>query len=316
MTIDPQLDPPAAGPRAARPAGQGMVVLHIGLPKTATTFLQHRIFRRARRLRFVHRRTDREADRLCAALRRYTAAASFWAPGLRRRLVAQLAARAGAGPPGCLLLSDENVSVLSSGFWSGKGPVPDRVAARLGALGAALDGRFGPLRVIIGIRRQDQWLGSRYAESAKAFPGFGQADFERRMRGLAEAEAFDGVHAWLDFAAVQAAFAEALGPENLLLVPMERLADAPHETLGGMGAFLGGIDLLRPYAAAEAKGGGLRRNALSAGDNVWRLRRDEGEAEIVLDPALQAALRARFAACNRLVAERLRGFGPAPNAAP
>jgi hypothetical protein len=170
--------------------------------------------------------------------------------------------------------------------------------------------------VIIGIRRQDQLLGSRYAESAKAFPGFGQADFERRMRGLAEAEAFDGVHAWLDFAAVQAAFAEALGPENLLLVPMERLADAPHETLGGMGAFLGGIDLLRPYAAAEAKGGGLRRNALSAGDNVWRLRRDEGEAEIVLDPALQAALRARFAACNRLVAERLRGFGPAPNAAP
>jgi hypothetical protein len=278
-----------------------MLVLHIGLPKTATTFLQYKIFKRAEGVGFVHRSGGGEAEALCAELRKFAAAKSPKSTEHRRRLGEMLAARARPAPPRCLLVTDENVSVNATDFWKGKGAEPARLARRLGNLRRDLRESYPVLKVILGIRRQDQWLGSRYAESSKNFPGFGQADFERRMREIAAAETLDGPLAWLDYAAVREAFTAALGARNFLMLPMERLTEDPRAALRETGDFLGGIDLVARYAAAEAKGEGLRRNTLSAGEGVWALR--SGKEEIRLDPGLAEALRARFAGSGAALAE-------------
>jgi hypothetical protein len=129
------------------------------------------------------------------------------------------------------------------------------------------------------------------------------------MRAVAEAPELAGPLGWLDFAAMRKTFGRAIGADNLLIVPMERLTEAPRETLAEMGGFLGGIDLVHRYDRAEARGDGLRRNTLSAGENTWRLR--SGEDAITLDPGVQAALRARFAAANAaLAANTPLGFEP------
>jgi hypothetical protein len=286
-----------------------MLVLHIGLPKTATTFLQHKILKRADGLQFIHRITGRRAAGLCLALKRAAAAHDDAEAATYRRRVTRLLGRLTEPAPDCVLVSDENVSVHPADFWTGTGADPKLVARRLRRLGRGLDPPLAGLRVIVGIRRQDQWLGSRYAESAKLFPGFGQADFDRRMRAVAEAPELAGPLGWLDFAAMRKTFGRAIGADNLLIVPMERLTEAPRETLAEMGGFLGGIDLVHRYDRAEARGDGLRRNTLSAGENTWRLR--SGEDAITLDPGVQAALRARFAAANAaLAANTPLGFEP------
>jgi hypothetical protein len=249
----------------------------------------------------VHRSGGGEAEALCAELRKFAAAKSPKSTEHRRRLGEMLAARARPAPPRCLLVTDENVSVNATDFWKGKGAEPARLARRLGNLRRDLRESYPVLKVILGIRRQDQWLGSRYAESSKNFPGFGQADFERRMREIAAAETLDGPLAWLDYAAVREAFTAALGARNFLMLPMERLTEDPRAALRETGDFLGGIDLVARYAAAEAKGEGLRRNTLSAGEGVWALR--SGKEEIRLDPGLAEALRARFAGSGAALAE-------------
>jgi hypothetical protein len=275
-----------------------MLVVHVGLPKTGTTFLQHRVLAQAPGIVFVHRGGGPRQARACASFRHFAHASALTAPFHRRRLVTHLRALTGSGP---LLVSDENISVKAAHFWTGGGTGPDRLARRLAGLAADL----GPLRVILGIRRQDRWLASRYAESSRHFPSFGQHDFDRRMAEIAAAPALPGPLGWLDYQAVRAAFAAALGAENLLLVPLERLAAAPEATLDVIGGFLG-IEV--PHGKGQTRPG-RRRNTLATGENSWRLRRDR--TPLTLAPELQAAIRARFAASNRaLAALTPLGFEP------
>jgi hypothetical protein len=123
--------------------------------------------------------------------------------------------------------------------------------------------------VVIGIRRQDQWLASRYAESSKDFPGLDQSDFDRRMHELAKREVLDGPLAWLDYAAVRQEFSAALGRENLLLVPLEWIGARPEETIRQLEGFCG----LTPGDAWALKPSRQARNPLSKGPNTWRMRR-------------------------------------------
>jgi hypothetical protein len=285
-----------------------MLILHIGLPKTGTTTLQS-VFRRIPDLAFVHRKVGATEAAICQGLRRYTRTNGLLAPLYAKRIGTRLRtlARGEGATPGDLLISDEDVSVAAGGFWRGAGAVPDLAAGRLASLGRRVDQGFGPVRVIVGIRRQDQWLASRYAESSRMFPGFGQVDFDRRMRRIADGQPLSGPLQWLDYQRVHESFVRALGEENVLLVPLERLGGSPAETLAEVGRFMGGVHL-----AAGGKRGGPRRghrNRLSQGENTWRLRRDG--TPLLLTPDLEAALRARFAASNAALAAHVAlGFEP------
>ena len=102
-----------------------MLVLHIGLSKTATTFLQHRIFKATKGLRFIHRRRGRAAARLCGDLGHYVQTNALLALLYRRRIRTSLVAIArGARPGQLLLVTEENVAVTPMGFWRGAGAVP------------------------------------------------------------------------------------------------------------------------------------------------------------------------------------------------
>lgn len=272
-----------------------MLVLHIGLPKTGTTFLQH-LFRRTPDLAFVHRKMgEREGD-VCRELRRLARTNRLLALVHARRIGARVRDLVPASRS--LLISDEDISVAAGGFWRGAGPEPQLVARRLAALeppGSA----SAPVRVMIGIRQQDQWLASRYAESSRMFPEFGQSDFEARMRRIAAGASLAGPLQWLDYLGVREIFARALGPDNVLLVPLERLAADAGDTLAEVGRFLGGVDLGHAFLAMH-RSKRRTQNRLATGENTWRMRRDG--SPLRLEPDLQAALRQRFAESNRALA--------------
>ena len=275
-----------------------MLTLHIGLPKTGTTFLQRQVFAGSEDPLFLHRRQGPEAEALCRDLRRYVKCPGIVAPFLRRRVRNRLVAIAEAGGVPRLLVSDENIAIGSAGFWTGTGPDPVRVARRIAEL---LPGER--IRVLIGIRRQDQWLASRYAESSKRLSGLGQDDFERRMREIVATEVLKGPLAWLDYGSVQDRFAAALGPENVRLVSLERIAAEPVATVHSLEAFIGAGPDQRARSLKPSRQG---RNRLSKGPNTWRMRK--GGGVLHLGPEIQAALLGRFEEANASLGPR--AFGP------
>ena len=274
-----------------------LVVLHIGLPKTGTTFLQRQVFARTPGLTFAHRNLAPERRRLCEDLRRYAKFPSVLAPLLRYRVASGLRAAA-PRDPGTLLVSDENIGVDAHTLWRGRGPSPESLAARLAALAGTV-APLGQLRVLIGVRRQDQWLASRYAESARIYPDFGQVDFDRRMARLHGMDPLSAPWRWADYAAVERAFSAALGAENVMLLSLEHVTSAPARSMNELGRFLG----VRVKRLPKRKA----RNALSLGDNTWRMR--GGSGALLLKPDVQDMILERFAASNAELAARARlGF--------
>jgi hypothetical protein len=288
-----------------------MLIVHIGLPKTATTFLQYRIFKPAFGSGFIHRASGGADEKLCRQFRELGLASSP-ARAHREKLAKLLRRR--ADQASTILVTDENISIHWNHLWDGRGCEPDRLAGRFARLRKNLAHMVPELRVIIGIRRQDQWLASRYAESSKHHPEFGQQDFEVRMVRIAASEKLEGAFAWLDYAAVRDAFVTALGEENVLIAPMERIKQEPRAMLEEMGAFVG-ADLVASYETIPEEAKDHRPNQLSSGENSWQLRKDG--STIRLPPELQAALLARFTKSNRALATNLPlGFDPLPASLP
>jgi hypothetical protein len=281
-----------------------MLILHIGLPTTGTTLLQHWVFARAPGVTFVNRTRGGEEAAAVRDFRLYARVNPLLALRYGWRLRRRLNAMGSGGKP--VLLTEENISVRPLHFWRGSGATPEGLAKRIALLARGLDPDLRRIRLIVGIRRQDHWLASRYAESSRHFPEFCQTDFDQRMRAIAAEPGLAGPMAWLDFRAMRDAFAATLGAESVHLVPLERIAADPAATVEGISRFLG-LPLIgdRRHAAALHR----PRNRLSTGENIWRLRR-AGDY-IVLDPGLQTALRARFAASNLALADEMAlGFEP------
>ena len=248
-----------------------VLVLHIGLPKTGTTFLQHRVFGQTPGLAFVHRqRRPARGGGLRAA-----SATSRRATPARRGLASPAPGRRGcarsAGRRRRFVVSDENISVKAEGFWTGGGAGPERLAGRLAALRPTCR-EAGPLRVIIGIRRQDQWLASRYAESSKHFPAFGQGDFDRRMAAIAAARRSPGRSAGSTTRGRARRSSRRSAPRTFCGAAGAAGGGA-EATLAAIGGFIG-VD---PGAAARHAGAAPQRAC--EGENIWRLRRDRAPLE-------------------------------------
>ena len=276
-----------------------MLVVHIGLPKTGTTFLQYRILARTRGVMLLHGSKTVLAERICGELRDYVRAGRLRAPFLRRRLAVSLrhALEMAEAEGSILVVSDENISLRSGGFWRDKGPSPERLARRLGALGRALGPQAGPLRVILGIRRQDRWLASRYAESARHVSGFSQADFEHRMSAIMASSDLAGPLGWLDHHRACTALMGALGADNVHVYRLEKLASKPRKVFADMGRFIGNPRLLRTWKKAQKKTRAAPKNVLSKSNDTWQLRGTS--KDIHLTPELSVGLKRRFAPSNR-----------------
>lgn len=266
-----------------------MLTLHIGLPKTGTTFLQYRVFNRQREIQYIHHPRDERFSAVERLLKEYQRARFRRARSLAKLIAAQL-------PDGDVLVSNENISITADEAWDGGGPSPLRVAERVARLGA----RVGGVRVLLGIRRQDQWLGSRYAESAKHFVEFGQHDFEQRVGRLC-ATPLEGAMQWLDYGAAFSALADRLGEDRVLLVPSETLLDQPELALERVQRFVGCTSFVDVYRGQLGRDADMRRNVLSVGDNRWSMRgRDD---TLTLPDRLMQRVLERFAEGNRIVAK-------------
>lgn len=281
------------------------LTIHIGLPKTATTFLQHWILKPALGHGFIHRTRGNRAKRVCRYFKELAESDDSGTKVLRSRIHAELTAHVARFPEvTSVVVSDENISGRAIRFWKGKGVEPARLADRLGILGAELSDLFTSCRVIVGVRRQDQWLASRYAESSTVFPDFGQQDFDRRMIDISHRKALGPVFDWLDFHKVHALLADALGIQNVLMLSMERLVAEPEAALADLGEFVGQADLLETYRKLIRDDVDVVRNSLSAGGDTWRLRRDN--SLLHLSSEIRQALLGRLADSNSALSQLMR----------
>ena len=308
------------------PRGEGRAPrtlhLHIGLPKTASTWLQERVFPQLDHLRFVatprSRLFDEPEDRamegrlMACALRRSATVWRATGDALMRELVGEREAWLGNGHD--LLVSDEAIGRAGSR--------PEILAAHLREM-AIVAQRWGHdrLSVVCLIRRQDHWLASHYAQMSDRDARASQRGFEALVRRIADpAGARHGFGTLIDHAALREALVGVV--DDLLLLPHEALRSDPERALTTLLAGLGtpgdttvriveasagtaanvrseeGAWRLRPRSLLVPGAGGRRRVALPSWTPVLGRR-----GVIRLTPDLSARILASYAASNRALDE-------------
>jgi len=256
------------------------LVLHVGLPKAASTFMQYSVFHSTDTLEYIHARKKTPIERALIAYNRDSGAK------VKRRLKLRLADL----PARNVLISNESICMKPWEPWLDQGPTPESFCA-----GLYLLEKYGrEVRVIIVIRRQDQWLASRYAESAKTDESFSTEDFERRVNDLCERSSDLGALKWLDYSDMLNRLQQRLGEQNLLVLPMERIVRDHHGLIAELEAFLGVSGWTAFY---EKQGIVKKKNALSLGENVWRMRRRE--TTLSLSEETQKRILSKYESTNR-----------------
>ena len=292
--------------------------LHVGLPKTASTFLQERVFpalghlevRSVPRSRAFRGAADAaDGHRLfAAALRR--SAAVWEARGAE--LMDELLGAGDRGGRG-LLVSDEAIGRAASR--------PEALAAHLSAFARLAAARgFGAPRIVAFLRRQDHWLASHYAQISDREGGGSQAGFAAMIeRTLDPARDRHGFGMLLDYGALHAALAQVAGAEGVLLLPHEELVAEPERVLRRLLAWIGTPEDTVPTLLAAAAGRANVRGEAAGGLPSWRLRPPSlalgggrraavpswlwPARRIALAPALSARILAAYAESNARAAK-------------
>lgn len=268
---------------------QPVLTLHIGLPKTATTFLQKEVFQSSPKLTYVYNVRRGPLEKL---LERQQRVSTLRFPTMRKELEELL-------PSGNVLVSDENISMHVKEPWRNKGPTPATFCKRA----EQLQGVVGTLRVIVGIRRQDQWFASRYAESARLCEDFSQADFDERAERLVKGP-IKGSLKWLDYEKVYSQLSKCLGQENVLLLPMELVGTDPESAIRSLQDFTGAKGWARRHRIRLKQGKIQPANVLSVGGDSWSLKGHDTVLRLGEEP--KAAILARYREGNRNVSEQLK----------
>ncbi|MEM8572252.1 MAG: hypothetical protein AAGG56_15290 [Pseudomonadota bacterium] len=277
-----------------------MLILHIGLPKTGGGFLQNRIFRKLPDTILVRRGAGPREDKVCATLRKYVSAPGLTAALMRRAMISagftKLKQLNESELPSNAILSDENLSLRMAAFWRGNGPGPERVAERLYTLATSVPAQYGPVKILIGLAPQEDWMAARYAEASKSMDRFSQADFDQRMMRIAQDERLAGALGWLDYAQIYKSFAGRFGTDHVVVMRQEQLVDRPQRTLNKLGQKLGGLNLVQPYRKMKRRHNEGKLKALTAEESTWHLRRTDAVLELKED--VRNALRARLSESN------------------
>lgn len=240
--------------------------LHIGLPKTATTFLQSSVFPQMESLRVSCTPPPAKGMDGCHSL-------TEWAlnrdPGVWR----------GGGPDlfeGMLgpreawqgrdaLVSDERIGRVGSRT--------DHLADHLRAIAkAARSEDFGRTACICAVRRQDDWFASHYAQMSDRNPWAGQKDFERSVDDFVNpGKGGKSLGRLLHYDRLHARLIDALGAENVFFFCYETMRETPDAFARQLAGFLG-------HPASLDKDGG-DRNERNAGARKWALRRYDRRAD-------------------------------------
>lgn len=241
------------------------LIIHIGLPKTGTTFLQKQVFSQLEGITYIgrHSRTDtRTGLALARTLRR--ASPVIWEDGAKsvpRLNILKGLQHADTDIP--VLVSHENCFCRTATIVRGAPALcPVRVAEHI----RWLDEYFwngAEVRIVLSLRRQDEWLTSAYAEQAFKMDVSGQKDFEAKMRAAVDPAEF-GRFSYLDYGRLVELLRHAVGEENLFVMLHEELKEKPAETLASLCRFIG----LDEYPPQIPEG---RENVRAVGSNRWKL---------------------------------------------
>lgn len=254
--------------------------LHIGLPKTATTYLQQEVFPALSHLRylgipqgdvFAGPEELRHGSRtLTNCVKRSTLLWGPYGEAVFRDLF-------GCGPedrpPGDVLLSDEGVGRAGSR--------PVLLGAHLKGIAAqAREWGFGRVRILCTFRRQDHWLASHYAQVSDRNPRASQEDFEATVsRKLDPAGERYGFGMLLDYAALGHSLHQAVGASDVLMLPYELLVHDSTQFHEKVLSFLG--DEYGPATFRSTR----KQNVRSTQEGVWELRPSRRSQVVRLRPS-------------------------------
>jgi hypothetical protein len=218
---------------------QTTLYLHLGLHKTATTFLQRKLFPSLDGLKVLVRPRfnilkEHEYDGWSSLTKFLNSSPLIW-----RELgddffqrADQLSKRSSREN---LLISDE------FGFWQNTND--PCVAARhvKEICRAARDNSFSQVKVLICIRKQDTWLASAYAETSKNFQNPSQAHFERWVRSRINpySKFYSSAGVRLRYCRIFSELSKCLHPPNLKIIPFELLSQNPSNFIHKVVIFLG-----------------------------------------------------------------------------
>lgn len=227
------------------------ILLHIGLPKTATSFLQGHLLPRVDGIDYLGKTYDHgdrnvgglpnEMPDWCWRLRsNFKVPPTVWygqkATWLRQTLSNQKERR---NLP--LLVSHELFfGKATPGIFVEEAPPLDlnHITGHLGTLRRqVLPDQWG-LRVLVTVRRQDTWLSSAYAQASTRIPGAGQDNFETQVRKCLEESLYEKA-AFLDYSLFYDALQEAVGAGNVLFLFQEELEEHPKAFVRRLQSFAG-----------------------------------------------------------------------------
>lgn len=252
--------------------------IHIGLPKTATTFLQREVFPSLEGLRYLGTpQSDlfSTPNDLSHGQRLLTGCVSrsalVWERYGEDVFEDLFSSERSARSPGDALVSDEGVGR--------SGSRPALLAAHLvGLAEQAQAWGFVRTRVLCVIRRQDHWLASHYAQISDRYPEASQGHFEDGVQQKVDpAGERYGFGMLLDYAVLVDHLQGAVGGDNVCVLPYEWLKADSDAFQVRLRDFLG--------VGGAQVGSACRQNVRSRGRGEWALRPSRRERVIRLRPS-------------------------------
>ncbi len=273
-------------------------IVHVGLPKTGSTFTQRIVFPAFQgfgylttdnegdwpeELRWVYR-VNKDHDRITSLSRLFHR--KVWSESARAEAVesTRLFAEKAEKP---LLLSSEGLCGVSY--------APHRNAVEIAEL---LHRGFGPCRMILVFREQASWASSIYRQLVYAEDRFRTYVPFDRIFGFRGDSGALSVLEDLDWSVIVEAYQRIHGAENVLALPYEILRDDPARFAARIADFCG-VDYRLPEGAAQ------RRIRESETVSIYGGAPDTRFEGLPAD--LRERIQARLAPANRRLA-RLTGF--------
>jgi len=287
--------------------------LHIGIHKTATTFLQKDVFPLLEKVEYVQG---------CKSLRSvFFASPKAWEDQGREAFDDILGRAKNRGDKKSLLVSDENISTPHmflpvNNRLRGFRKEPVLLREHLKKLGELVRANgFHDLCVFSSFRRQDEWLASWYSQQSNRMKDPSQKDFEEKVDALLDRKRNfynDGV--WLDYSYLRACLVEAVGERNLLFIPYESLKEKRLEYAAQLSGFIGDKKIISAVKPVLKQ----KRMARSVSKNHWEIRppssrlepfREKSgvESSIALNNDLRAKIMGFFYKSNRNLQREIGG---------